>query len=270
MKLGLGLGLCRNSQADYGPQVLARLAGTTGFARDPIAANLFQDTAAATPVTTAGQSIGRANMQWGTAAPNWQQATGADQPTWDGTGIAYSGAQFLAPFSALGLLNNAPGFFACERVQVSSLATQRNLTAFATNSAVVGRAVTVINTNGSIDLFSRRLDADPASAVTISSAAGVVTAGVPYVITAELDWGNATGQLGRIWVNGALVASASLPGAAGNTSATDSARVRDGASLGGTAPPSFFYAGWKRRGVFAPYVLNAADRALMEAWVGAK
>jgi hypothetical protein len=266
MRLGLGLGLSQSGGAgvDPGIAVQTRLSGTAGFAFDPIAANLFQDTAGATPVVNAADPVGRMNYQWGIAPPNWQQATGGSRPAWDGTGMAYDGvASWMATFSNLGLLNNVSAFFACERVQVSSLAVANTFVGFSANTAAA-RFQMRVNADGSVSLIAMPIDGG--STTTITTAAGLISAGTPYVITAEADFAGTA--IGRIWINGVLRASTAITGGAANTSATNSSRARKGGDLSGAAPTVFF-AGWMRRSVYAPYVMNDTDRANIEAWVGA-
>ena len=250
---------------DLGLAVQARLSGTTGFASNPIAANLFQDTAGATPVTAISDPVGRFNCQWGSAPPNWQQGVALQRPVWDGTGLTYDGVNsYFSVFSNMSFLNNVPGVFYCESFSSSSLAALRVLNSFSTGaSATIPRFLVYVDTDGSIKVQSRRLDADATNVTT--TAAGVITAGVSALISCQVDWAG-TG-LAKVWVDGTEVISSAVTGSVANTSATDSLRVRDGSALN-SAPGSPFI-GWTRRSVFAPYILNDTDRATIEAWAGA-
>ena len=268
MRLGLGLGISYGSGGggNLGAAVEAILSGTAGFARDPIAANLFQDTAGATPVVIAADPIGRINCQWGNAPPNWQQATAGQRPAWDGTGIACDGTDdHMATFSNLSLFSNVPGSFVSGRFLFTDLAATHALLSVSNGvTATVQRFCCVVNTDGSIALQLRRLDAD--ALTTITTAAGLVTAGVSAVISWQADWAG-TG-LGKIWLNGVEVKSDVISGSVANTEATAALRVRNFGSLNG-APPSARLKGWARRGVTTPYINSGANRAAIEAWVGA-
>jgi hypothetical protein len=264
----IGLGLCLpigGGGVDYAALVQSILSGTLGFAREPIAANLFQDTAAATPVVNTSDPIGRVNCQWGSSPPNWQQGTAGYRPLWTGVGISYDGIDdHFATFSNAALLNNRPGAFHCERVLCGDLVAIRPVISFSTATATVQRFVVVVNTNGSIALQTRRLDADALN--TLTTATGLITAGVAAVITAQVDWAG-TG-LAKIWLNGTEVASAAVSGSVANSEATDSNRAREGASLN-AVPPSQPFLGVERRAVTAPFVMTAQNRAAIEAWGGA-
>jgi hypothetical protein len=252
----------RRAGGGLGAAVQSILSGTAGFARDPIAANLFQDTAGATPVVNAADPVGRFNCQWGNAPPNWQQATGGSRPTWDGTGLAYDGAAgHMTPLSNTDIFNNVPGAFHCERILCTDLALARHIFAFSNglNPAAV-RFAGLINTTGSVALQSRRLDADGQN--TATTATGLITAGVAAVISWQVDWAG-TG-LAKIWINGTEVVSTAVSGSVANSEATSSLRQRDGINLS-----SSLHFGWKRRSVTCPFIPSDASRAAVEAWVGA-
>ena len=252
--------------SDIGALVAAILSGTAGFAFDPIVANLFQDTVGATPVVIAADPVGRINCQWGSAPPNWQQATAGYRPAWDGTGVACDGVDdHMATLSGGGsLLNNVPGAFACKRVLCTDLVSSRPVFSFSTATSTIQRFCALINTNGSIALQCRRLDADSLNTITTAST-GLITAGVAATISWQVDYAG-TG-LAKIWLNGTEVASAAIAGVAGNSDVTNTNRARLMAGLA-AVPPTQSLLGWVRRGVMTPYVLNDADRATMEAWVG--
>jgi hypothetical protein len=253
----------RRSGGDPAAAVEALLSGTAGFAFDPSdETTLFQDTAATVPVTAVSDPVARVNTFWGASAQSFQQPTAGSRPAWDGTGVAYDGADDLfSGFTNTSLLNNVPGAFYCERFSTPSFPTTRNLIGFSTTSLTNPRFLLFVETTGAVSLSARRLDAD--ATTTVTSSAGVITADVAYVISAEVDYAG-TG-LSRIWVNGTLVASGAIAGVAGNTSATASARFRKGSAISGAA----VYAGWTRRGLAAPFVMSDANRAAIEAWAGA-
>lgn len=266
MRMGLGLGLSRQSggAVDLGLAVQTILSGTAGFAFDPIVANLKQDVAGATPVVNVSDPVGRMNYQWGAAPPNWQQATAGSRPLWNGTGMAYDGVDdWMATFSNLALLNNVPACFVCERVTITSLALASALTSFSANTAAA-RFEMRVNADGSVTLLVMPIDGG--SSTTITTAAGLISAGTPYVITAEANFAGTA--IGRIWINGTLRATSAITGGAANTSATSSSRARKGGDLGGAAP-TVFAAAAMRRGVMSPTTMSDANRATIEAWVGA-
>lgn len=254
--------LNRRSGGSSAALVQAILSGTAGVAWDGSdASTLFQDAAGSTPVVNAADPVGRQNTFWGAAAQNWQQATAGSRPAYDGSGIGYDGlASHFTPFSNLALLNNVPGVYYCERLTVNSLAVASLFISFGIPTASQVRFQVLFNTNGSVACWGRRLDADAVVATT--SAAGVISAGVPFTIEAQVDFAG-TG-LQKVWINGTEVLSGSIGGSPGNTSATNSGRARKGLSVAGTG----FLPGKAVRGVLAPFVMTDNQRQSIRNWVG--
>ena len=269
MNLGLGLGFARRPATGGSPpapdldaEVEAFLSGSTGFALDPSdLAVLFRDAAGTTPVTTSGQSVGRVNGKWGTAASFISQSTGAAQPVWSGSAAltcdevddemrGLSG-DILATF------NNVTAAFGGVRFRVASLAAARGLFMWNTTSSSAVRFSAFVNTDGSVGVSGRRLDAD--SAWTFTSATGLVTTGVAYTVTVQLNY--STGAI-VVRLDGSAVITDNI-GGSGNTSATNSNRTGWGLTYGSTryAPSRL------GRGVVAPKLPSAGELTSVEAWL---
>ena len=247
----------RSGGVNYGALVAAFLAGEDGFARDPADnTTVFSDTAG-TAFQTPGSSAVRWNTFWGKTPYNWQ---GVSSCVYDTNEIDYSAGHYTT-FSAANFTNGISSFFSCERVALNNLAANHSLYAFSTNTAGSTRLNVRALSDGSVNAGCRRLDGE--SAASITSATGLVSAGVFFVISAEFNY---TAGTMRVWLNGALVASGAMT-SSGTVSATNSARARDGADL--TASPTQILNGSKRRGVFSKNKIPTdAERAAIEAWVG--
>ena len=246
-------------------QVEAILAGTTGFALDRFdTSTLWQDTAATVAVTTPSDPVGRINAKWGAAPPNWQQATAAQRPAYVAGGMTMDGVDDrMETLSLASFTNNIPALFACERITVASLAAISTLWFFAHGvNANQSRFAATVNVDGSITFSGRRDDAG-LGAFAVTSAAGLITAGVPATVAVQADY--AGSGLAKIWLNGTEVGSGSIGGSLGNTDATNPLRLRDGCGSGGAG--GNFFNGTKRRSVFVPFAVSAGQRASCEGWV---
>lgn len=94
MMIGLSLGLC-STTGQGGVDYIAQILGAGGldyaefdFGRLSL---LFQDTAGTTPVTTIGQTIGRANVK-AKAPHSAQQATSSFRPQYQAAGAKFDGS----------------------------------------------------------------------------------------------------------------------------------------------------------------------------------
>ena len=266
MRMGLGLGLtaAQSSGGSVDPDaaIAAILLGTPDFAIDYTnTANLFQTAGGTGAVTAPADPVGHVNSQWGNTAYSWQQSTSGSRPAYDGSGVAYDGiASHFNAFSSPGFTNTAPALSTCHRLEVASLATAMYV--FGWSNSVVTQSIHFlrINTDGSINFSVRRLNGGTQSFA--NSAAGIVTAGVPITIFTEADY-NGTG-VARVWADGALVATQAIADGVGLTSATDAARMRDGADLANT--PAFYFSGTKFKALGARRTFSDSDRATIEAW----
>lgn len=260
MRMGLGLGLTftQPGSSDVGALVQSFLAGTDGFARDPADnTTVFTNSTGSTLASAAG-AAGRWDTFWGKTPYNWQSSTAV---TYDTTENDYASGHY-ALFSNLAWLNQATAVFVSERVVITSLAATNSLFAFSGGTvSTQGRVTFSVLTTGAVQLSCRRTDGE--SGASISSAAGVVSVGVPFTYSFEI---NPPAGTFRFWINGA-VTSGNLQSTGASLAATNSLRARDGADLANTA--ANFLVGSKRRGVFVKNKLPTdAERAAIEAWVG--
>lgn len=170
---------------------------------------------------------------------------------------------YYSAFSAANFTNGITSFFSCEKVILNSLAANHCLYAFSTATASTTRMNVRVLSDGSVSAGCRRLHAEASASAT--SIAGLVSAGVPFVISSEFNY---TAGTIKIWLNGnpVPVASGTMT-SSGTVEATNSSRARDGADL--AASPGQLLNGSKRRGVFAKNKIPTdAERAAIEAWVG--
>ncbi len=244
----------------------AFLTGKVGFARDPAdLSTLWQDVAGTVPVTAAGQPVARWDGKFTSTPRRMTQATASFCPAYDGAGLAFDGTddRLDTPTGLGEMSNGAPGYFTCVKARFNALPAQSTLHAFSAITSTNNRGWFGLLANGAAQFFGRRTDGD--TQANLASSAGVLTTGVDYVISFEVDAAG-TGNV-RCWVNGALVLTGALAGSPGNFSSTTSPRVREGSNLGNTV--GAFMNGWMRRRVDVAQAVSDADRAMIEAWVGA-
>lgn len=266
MKLRLSLGLSPQHGGsgappapDYAAEVAALLSSTIGFALDPSdVSTLFQDTAAATPVASASDPIGRINSKYGTTAYNFQNATGTLKPLWNGAGgMAFDGVDDRLDQGASYTYTAAiAGCVISQRIKVAALAG--NFFGISTNSGTNARIQLGIGASGQVILSVRRLDTDGAN--TFTSANGIIAINTNYTVTARIDYAG-TGGI-EVWVNGVSILTGTLINPAGNTSNTNQVRHRLG--TGQNSGPCNMTFG---RYVFLPRLNAAGEIASMEGYV---
>ncbi len=268
MNLGFGLGLpfpqkvgSAPPPTDFAAEVQTLLAGTAGFALDPSdSTTLFQDTAAATPVTIATDPIGRINSKYGTTAYQFIQGTAGFRPIWNGAGAMQCDGvdDRMDQAAAYSFTNNIPGFSCTNRLRFNSLAGFP--WGISTPTAAAVRVFIGPGASGEIILYARRLDADAQN--TFTSAAGKVGTVASHTISISIDYAG-TGGI-EVWVDGVSALTGTLANAPGTTSATNPTRHRLGAgSNSGQCNMNF------GRQVILPRVFTAGERASMEGYVGA-
>jgi hypothetical protein len=265
MRLNLGLGL--TSQRSGAPaltlsqQVEAILTGTNGFALDTSdISTLFQDTAAATPVTAINDPVGRINSKWGLVSRNFVQGTAGFRPAWTGGSLDYDGTDdALGTSAASPIFQNAPAAFITARCVTDNIA-QRTIMMFSTNAANNHRFSATLDASNVLYMSGRRLDAD-AEVNAVSGAAGAVTINVPFTFSWEADYAGTRAFNG--YLNGSPYTTGTLFATAGNTSNTTSASVTIGTYTTGIAR-------WRDkigRMVICPFLPTSGQRAVFEAWV---
>lgn len=243
-------------------QVQAMLSGTTGFAVDPSdAATMWQESTKTNQVTAGGQTVGAIATKWGTTAYDILQATGTARPTWNGSN-ALSADEVddemrVLSGAMLALTNNISAFFGAARFRVASLAAARGIFMFNTTGSSASRISLYVNADGSVGCDIRRLDAD--SATTVTSATGLVTTGVDYTLAVQVDY--STGGI-TLYLDNVSVGTGTH-GSTGSTSATNSNRIGWGLTYGTTR----YMPSRLGRGVVAPMVLTAGQRATVQSWL---
>jgi hypothetical protein len=245
--------------------VTTDLSGTVGWAVDPAdAATLFTDTAGTTPVTTPGVStIARINAKFGTAPPNWQQATVASQYLWNGASMQLDGVDdLLASTAAMGFSNAVTGMGWTQRFRVASLAVADCLFSYSTATSTVIRWQLQVLTDGSLVLSLRRLDADIVQ--TFTTATGLIVAGNDYTVQVTINY--LTGAI-TILLNGVSVLTPTLTGTDGTNgvSATNSARCRWGLNTSNTL--NDWFNGKLGGAVYHPFLPNGTQLANAKGFV---
>ena len=267
MRMGLGLGLtaAQSSGGSVDPDaaIAAILSDDSHIVLDmSYLANMWQDSAKAAQVSTAGQTIGAVDTKFGTAARTMQQAGATARPLWDASGFAVcdgtdDGLGANANAASIGAsvngLSGTVHFF-------PTAAAIMGLIGIGTATSNAARFVLQTLANGSITLQLRRLDAD--GLFSITSAAGVIIPNNYYIVTARVNY--LTGAC-NIFVNGVSVASGTLPGTDGvnGTSATSSNRFRVWLNVAST--PNYLQ-GYGGNLVIARRYLSDTDMATVETW----
>lgn len=229
--IGLGLGMLRGGSAITG--YLSRQSRYADWR--PALPYLWQTDDTSTPVTAAGQTVGRSAAQVGSAADMlWTQSTEAARPTWQTTYLDGDGGDSLEGASAtMGLLRAASQACVIMRLRVDAIGAVQQFIAFSGGTiATQPKLMVGVNATGRLLIQVRRLDAD--SATIVNSTNATFSAGVTHNVIVTVDY--AAGGTGAIkgFVDGAEVLSASLS-STGAASATDSLRARLMANLAASA-----------------------------------
>lgn len=267
MKLRLGLGFNGAGGAapapDYVTEVQTLLSGTTGWATDPADTAInFTDTAGTVSVASAGvDTVARANSKFGTTTYNWQQATVAAQYLWNGASWQADGVDDIIQTTNSAYTADMSACTFTLRFQVDDLSVNRMLKSWSTITGTTGRMQLRINSDGSILLAARRLDADADNQFT--SATGLVTTGTPYTIQFTIDFAG-TGNI-VVYLNGTSVLTGTLANAVGNSTNTNSARDRWGLNTGNTL--NDWFDGKLGAAVFARALLNSSQLASCRGFV---
>lgn len=235
-KVGIHLGLKSGGVASAptpAQLVETDLSGTTGWALDPNdTTRLWQDSAKTTPVTTVADPVGAADTKYGTTVYTFLQATSARRPAWTGAAIDYDVVDdFLGEGATYSYSSSQTAKTVTVRVRVDALAAIQTVYVESTNSgATTTRYRIQILTTGAVQVFCRRADGD--SGTTVTSSAGVITAGVAATIQVVHDF---TTDAVTIYVGGTSVGTGTQGGTTGTaSSAGASLRMRFGANLAAT------------------------------------
>lgn len=240
-------------------QVEAILAGTKGFALDPKDfSTLSQNAAGTIPVTANGQPIGRINGKWGIAPVTYQANNdGAARPALSADGMVFDGVDDLLRSPVpVDTFRDVPGAGITTRLIPGGTGVFAYFSQdVAAGERVGGRASANVNL---------RLDRAPIDGGTNTrqAPAGVITPGVPVVLTSSADF--ITDRFLRTFLDGVQIGTGSaMLTAAGNSSDTASAI----AHIGRPSTTNNFYVGTIGRMIFYPFALTPEQRAIFEAWV---
>jgi hypothetical protein len=247
---------------DYPALMQTLLSGTGGWAIDPSdSATLFTDTAGTIPVVTPGvDTVARINSKFGTTAYSWSNVTPASQSLWNSTFLTFDSADDWYDAASDPFTINAPGLTLTWRGKVASLAGISYL--YGTGRGSFGAMYhPIINTDGSIAFGCRRLLAD--AVTTITSAAGLITAGVAFTLQFIADYAG-TGNL-TILLNGVSIATGTMAGSAANSENVTPTRSRIGRVPTNTS--TSMYSGAAGRIVMARSVLTAPELANCRGYV---
>lgn len=216
---------------DYEALVEAALSGKLGVYYDPTdTAVLWQDTGATVAVVNPADPVRLMQSKFGTTAFNLSPANDSERPAWDTSSLVYDGSDDRLYILSTTFGQNAPALCATAYVKPANLGFKRTVVQIAADATSSYRLAIWVNKDGSVEVQSKRLDADVG--VTVTTAAGLVTVGNAAIITAVMDAAGTGGISVR--VNGTEVATGSLGGSAGNTSNTATNRLKLGARGAGS------------------------------------
>ncbi len=246
----------RGGAPSLSDQVQAILAGSLGGAGDPFdKATMHQDIARTVPVAIATDQIGNIRTKFGTTAYDIQQSNGGSRPAFDGVaGMFFDNSDDSLNFP-LAIFQGVPAAFFSFRYNPASIGSDSLIFVSTGAAGNQHRFDGLLQADGSYRFGGRRLDADGLSSVT--SAAGSIVTGTPYVISQLVDYagGTITG-----WINGVQVASGALAGTPGNSENTPSLAATFG-RLGATRAH-----GLLGRFSFCPFAPTTPQRLTIEAW----
>lgn len=231
--IGLGLGI-GNRRRRRGPTALRQFvtSATKGAWFWPAqAGSLWQTETQTTPVTAVSQSVGRIDGNGASGAVAFSQSSSGLRPVFasgglvqfDGTDDLLEGAGNILTIAQAA---NAVTFIG--RVEFGALAAAQQIIVLSKNSPGNRFSFRVLST-GALQYALRRLDSD--TAMSYTTAAGVVAANTAYSIIASVDY---VGNTASIYINGGadiLAATLNLASPPGPTSNTASVRARLGASV---------------------------------------
>lgn len=206
-------------------QVQAALAGKSGIYLDSSSiTGMWQDSLKTTPVTVATNPVYVFTSKYGAAQYEFAAVADASRPLFDTTSMIYDGTDDRLLLQSTAFGQNVPALAVVAYVKPATLKVQSTVQV-SINVATSSRLYQGLNADGSVRTVSRRLDGD--ADTTITSAAGLISAGTAYVLTSIIDFAGTGAMTMRI--NGTQVATGTVGGSAGNTSNTVTNRVQLGA-----------------------------------------
>lgn len=237
----------------------ALITSTKSWSLDPTnAARLWDDSTRTTPIGSPPAFIAAIDNDTNTAA-YMGQGTGTSEPGWNGLSLEYDAlddsvnADATFPSTIRSWLNAIDGWTVCMKLNVSALASTRQL--LVTTSNIAGIDIT---SGGALRVISRRLAAD--ANYQIASSAGAITISTNRIVTVTCNY-----QTGLVAarVDGVEVLSGTATWATGATAASDITAIRIGRSLSNTNPMG----GRIGRVIALAYVATAEQIATLEAGV---
>ena len=241
-------------------QVEAALAGKSGFYLDPTdLSKMWQDSLKTTPVTIPTNPVYVLTSKYG--ATTYDSATTADasRPVYDGSALVYDGSDDRMLIQSTAFGQNAPALAVMAYVKPAVITGTRSIVQISANTSTTNRFFLRTNADGSVSFIGRRLDAD--ADTTVTTAAGLITTGTAYVITAVVDEAGTGGV--SIRINGTERATGTLAGTPANTSNTATNRVQFGAVGTGSS----FQNGEEGRMILCAFLPSASEIALFESLV---
>lgn len=241
-------------------QVQAALAGKAGFYLDPTDLSvMWQDSLKTTPVIAPTNPVYVLTSKYG--ATTYDSATTADasRPLYDGSALVYDGTDDRMLIQATAFGQNAPALAVVAYVKPAVITGTRAIVQISANTSTTNRFFLRTNADGSVTFIGRRLDAD--ADTTVITAAGLITTGAAYVITAVVDYAGTGGV--SIRINGIERATGTLAGTPANTSNTATNRVQFGAVGTGSS----FQNGKEGRMIPCAFLPSAGEITLFESLV---
>lgn len=264
--VGVGVGFTRpgaDAAVDYAALVSARLAGTKGFAMDPSDLTLLWKDARVTPVSAHADPIGAWRSKYGTTVYDFIQSTAGNQPASSNLrSLAVATDDFLVNDGTQNFFNALNGVSVTLRAQLDSLTgTQVIFSSSRSDNGASQRFEMRANADGSLVGYARRSNG---GGVGVTSAAGLVSAGVPFTMQFQVDY-DVTDAM-RLLLGGTVVATGAMDGVAG---APLSAASPLNSNWGRGVAVVNYMTGLIGRAVFDPSYLSDADLAVDRGYVEA-
>jgi len=252
------------SPAPLSQQVQEIIGSTVGFAVDPFDLSTVLTTGSI-PASSPGQPVLRQNAKWG-SAPGYFNGSGT-RPVTGPQGVIYPVSPTANPTTNAdavmrGFFRNRSAIFICQAMQPPRRpAARAHAIACSQVNGALGRVSLHTDYDLSVTFNYRRTDlGDGADMVELPP--GSLVPGQRSIITCEVDF---AGGGARIWKNGVLGDSSTIPAAGGNLEDTLATRCRVGSFVAGGA--NEFFEGGLGRAVYLPFIPTAQQRAVIEAWV---
>jgi len=227
---------------------------------------LWLDAEDAASITLNGSTVSQWNDKSGNAR-NVSQATAANQPTLTASGlngkpvVTFDGADWLFNANPGALIRNVAGGTVAAVLNYTDAVSQRIPVTVMNGTGAGVRFSTGLQTTGTTNIYSRRLDADASASLVTSPPAytngtSIIQVGVARYSVGALDQ----------FVNGVAGGTGTFP-SSGNSSDTDSATlVLGGASTDDGVTLSNKMLGFVGEAVYTNTALSTADRERLEGY----